>query len=305
MSKAIPFTVGSDPEFFLSHRTYGMVPATEYNTPGTKLEPTVIPNAPGSTFHRDNVMVELQPLEADNPREWVANAQLAFDEVAGLYSSRSLQLALSDTAAFDNDRIKDLSEAQEIGCEPDKCAYTGEAAEPTSAAVMGRTRCAGGHIHIGVDGFTEEELREVVKYMDMFEQIPMLRTEEGYRVHRLNRRKYYGQAGRYRIKPYGVEWRTPANTTWHSYMEGGVNSLYSTIAVVLSLVKQGVTVDMVGTPGLITKSRLLIDSSGIGHRKRIMAMIDTWKSRVEGHTAAQAAFAAEMDNGRYPSLYAT
>jgi hypothetical protein len=304
MSQRIPFTVGSDPEFFLSHRTYGMVPATEYNTPGTKLEPTAIVDAPGSTFHRDNIMVELQPLQADNPREWVANAQQAFDTVTSLYSGRHLQFSLADTATFDRARIKDLSEAQEIGCEPDKCAYTGEEMTPTDAATMDRTRCAGGHIHIGVDGFTEEELRETVKLLDVFEGVPMLRTEEGYRVHRTNRRRYYGQAGRYRVKPYGVEWRTPSNCGWHSYMEGNASNLFSTINCVLPLVKQGVTSEDIGGSTLVAKSRLLIDGDGLGHRKRIAGVVQSWKDCIAVHKVARELFEEEAKNGHYPTLYA-
>ncbi len=303
MSQRIPFTVGSDPEFFLNHRTYGMVPATEYNTPGTKLEPTAINDAPGSTFHRDNISVEIQPLEADNADAWMDHAQRAFDAITDVYSRKGMHLSLTDAAVFDRARIKDLSEAQEIGCEPDKCAYTGKTMEPTSADAMGRTRTAAGHIHVGVDGFTEEELREVVKFLDMFEQVPMLRTEEGYRTNRLNRRKHYGQAGRYRVKPYGVEWRTPSNTCWHAYMEGSVRSLFSTIDIILPLVKQGVTVHDIATDGLITKSRDLINGTGLGQRKRIKGVVDTWKSRVEHHPATWALVQEELANGNYPSLY--
>ena len=137
------------------------------------------------------------------------------------------------------------------------------------------------------------------------EQVAMLRTEEGYRQNRLNRRKYYGQAGRYRVKPYGVEWRTPSNVCWHAYMEGQVRGLFNTINIILPLVKQGVTVHDIGTPVLIAKTRELINVTGLGSRKRIKAVADSWKSRIEAHPATWAMVEEDIGHGNYPTLYAT
>jgi hypothetical protein len=135
--------------------------------------------------------------------------------------------------------------------------------------------------------------------------VPMLRTEEGYRTHRGNRRKYYGQAGRYRLKPYGVEWRTPSNSAWHSYMEGQAANLFGTVNCILPLVKQGVTVEDVVGRSIMESGKRLIDGEGLGHRKRINMMMTKVIDRIDGHAATNKMFQEEIENGTYPTIYSS
>lgn len=242
---ALDFTVGSDVEFFLTHRGHGYVPATAFNTPGSKHEP--IPLGRG-TFHRDNISVEIQPPPASNPDVWMQNNNDLYVELHQLYTKRNLGLAMMPAIRFKKSIIKGIEEADEIGCDPDKCAYTGTEVEPTDADTMGEVRTASGHIHIGIDGKTEEELRTGVQWLDQLEALPGLRGESStMRLYgssssvRPNRRKYYGQAGRYRLKPYGVEYRTPSVASWYHYCNGGAYGLFASIYMAFSLQNQGLT----------------------------------------------------------------
>lgn len=63
-----------------------------------------------------------------------------------------------------------------------------------------------GHIHIGYDDHDIETSLEIIKAMDLFLGVPSILLDEDK-----ERRKLYGNAGCFRIKPYGVEYRTLSN----------------------------------------------------------------------------------------------
>lgn len=99
-------------------------------------------------------------------------------------------------------------QARTLGCDPDYCAY-----EPGIKRVapdinqMGNKRFAAGHIHIGYDvkgsgvpDFIMIRLLDALVY-----------TRWSVYDKQKGRRKFYGLAGLYRPKSYGVEWRTPSN----------------------------------------------------------------------------------------------
>jgi hypothetical protein len=234
------------------------------------------------------------------------NTQTAYDLLLHIYRNNGLNFAMSDVVRFPKERLHGLAEAAEIGCEPDLCAWLGTEAKPTSAEEMGYTRVAGGHIHVGVDGYNPAELRQFIQWMDMLESAPMMVIEEGYRLSRANRRHYYGQAGRYRLKPYGVEYRTPSNTGWHSYMEGGAHQLFGTIQASLSLVKQGVTVQDVFGQNMTDKARVFINGRGIGNSKRARIFSSELAAIASGDMSVAAALdEAERIYEHAPTIFAS
>jgi hypothetical protein len=88
------------------------------------------------------------------------------------------------------------------GCDPDFDAY-GEAPvrQPLDLS-LSDTRYSGGHIHVGYD--TKMCPPEVfAKFMDLFVGLEH-RDPQG------SRRQFYGKAGIYRPKEYGIEYRTPS-----------------------------------------------------------------------------------------------
>jgi len=77
-------------------------------------------------------------------------------------------------------------------------------------------RFAGGHIHIGFDSIevmrkmnNPDMLEKFIKMSDILAGITG--TAMAYNDRERTRRKYYGQAGTYRIQPHGIEYRTLSN----------------------------------------------------------------------------------------------
>lgn len=97
--------------------------------------------------------------------------------------------------------------AQTIGCTPDHDAYA--VGSPIRKAFdikgLGTQRFGGGHIHVQYN--TNNIPRHVfARFMDLFIALPTLRLDK-----QGARRKFYGKAGIFRPKSYGIEYRTPSN----------------------------------------------------------------------------------------------
>jgi len=247
--------------------------------------------------------VEIQPPQADHPLAWEDSQQDMYDAIRNIYRARNLSLNVATAVRFKRAMLKGLEEAEEIGCEPDKCAYTGTEMKATDADTMQTVRTASGHIHIGVDGFNEEQLRDVVKWLDVTEALPGLHVEWDHMRHNYpsriipSRRAYYGQAGRYRLKPYGVEWRTPSSIMWYNWMNGRADCLFGSIHCAIHLAEQGVTTVAVGGQGLVGRTVELINQEQRG--KAVGAVQGEWRKLLA--IQPQYAAAAQEANNEYGS----
>jgi hypothetical protein len=97
--------------------------------------------------------------------------------------------------------------ARQLGCLADYNAYAQGVAFPaTTVEMLGGRRFAGGHIHIGYDNPDNIPPWVAARLCDVF--IGLRLTEQDHQPHR---RTLYGQAGRFRPKPYGIEYRQPSN----------------------------------------------------------------------------------------------
>ena len=167
---------------------------------------------------RDGFQVELNP-ESSFCRQ-VAGSMLGhamrqlfeLAEKAGVEVSTEVGVVVDEETFFS----VPLSE-RKFGCNPTVNAHQEELERPTGARV--RFRSGGGHIHIGLPNRfigNEERITELVKMFDIlvgnscvfFDQSPSSTL----------RRKYYGRAGEYRMKSYGVEYRVPSNFWLQSYV---------------------------------------------------------------------------------------
>ncbi len=103
---------------------------------------------------------------------------------------------------------------KEVGCLADFDAYgNGDAPkerEPFDANVLGNKRYAGGHFHIAYN-HTVIPPFVAARFLDLYLTLPWLEYDR-----QADRRKVYGQAGLYRPKPYGLEYRSMSNWwLWH------------------------------------------------------------------------------------------
>lgn len=200
-------TIGADPEIFITRK--GKFFSAHNQIKGTKAKPFSVP---GGAIQVDGVAAEFNIDPAETPDEFVGNVARVLNYLKGELMLKGFEPAVQPVATFDPRYFRKLpGRALALGCEPDFNAWTGEvnAVEPPNEPI----RTGAGHIHIGwtsgADPFETEhfnDCRAIVKQLDYYLGIYSLLWDDDP-----TRRKVYGQAGAFRPKPYGVEYRVLSN----------------------------------------------------------------------------------------------
>lgn len=199
--------VGSDPEVFLTN-TKGELVSAVGKVMGTKEAPHPVDNG---AIQLDGMAAEFNIDPAKNKREFVRNLKSVMSQLSQIVGEEHALKAIP-TAHFGAAYIASQPEsARELGCEPDYNAYTGMENPTPNAETPFRT--GAGHIHIGwtnVDNpFCEEHMRDcrtLAIYMDTYLALGSMLFDQD-----TERRTLYGNAGAFRPKPYGMEYRTLSN----------------------------------------------------------------------------------------------
>lgn len=188
-------TVGSDPEFFFK-RDGEVVPSTE-----------VIDNEEDGVT-RDGFQGELNP-RADSCRE-IAGRRIASAIVAAekMAVKRGAHVSFQMSEIIDGKAWKNApAEIKQFGCNPTTNVHEADFERPNGQRV--KFRSAGGHIHLGLPTNLKSKYEDIVKVMDVVVGNTCVLIDRDPANAR--RRKYYGRAGEYRVKPYGLEYRVPSN----------------------------------------------------------------------------------------------
>lgn len=201
--------VGADPEFFIS-KDGEMVWPTPELFPGTKKEPHKVD---GGAVQIDGAAIEINIDPSETEDQFSNNIETVMNEVFKILPS-GYKAEKTTSHKFKMSTYKEIPEEYKtIGCDPDYNAYTGKQNIPHTATSLGTYRFVGGHIHIGwtenqnVKDYTHlDACKDVVKQMDCF-----IKPLQIFTSTMDLRQSYYGEAGNYRPKPYGVEYRTPSN----------------------------------------------------------------------------------------------
>jgi len=202
--------VGADPEVFIKKggsfvSAFGLVQ-------GNKTEPSPVKDG---SVQVDGMALEFNINPAANVQEFVHNVESVYSQLREQVPP-DYEFSDQATALFNFNYFSERStEEVQLGCEADYNAYTGT--ENTKPDQKKPIRTAGGHIHIGWQewGFLDEEhiekCRRVVKACDFYLGLPSILYDSD-----TDRRSMYGQAGCFRPKTYGVEYRTLSNAWIHS-----------------------------------------------------------------------------------------
>lgn len=193
-------TLGSDPEVFVT-KNGKPYPSTGLVEGAGKKNPKHIGD--GFYVQEDNVMLEFNIPPSDSEDVFVQNIQGAIGRILPLIPDYGI--LVESSMEFDSEHLQ-TEKAFEFGCDPDFDAYSGEE-NPLPMFLSENLRHAGGHVHMGVEeSLSSDTTREVVKAMDLFTAIPAILKDTDFL-----RRITYGKAGRYREKPYGLEYRSLSN----------------------------------------------------------------------------------------------
>ena len=174
----------------------------------------------------DNVMIELNPAPCRRPGAFVArHLYMMVSLQKNVLTPRGLRAVASSYMDMPDNQLT-TPDAMEFGCMPDMCVYTGGERTTPSPDTLGNRRFAGGHVHIGYDiAASKLSPEDVVVLCDILLGLPAVifnRDTERYKV--------YGQAGCYRIKPYGIEYRTLSNY-WLNSVAAAANVAHIAIDV--------------------------------------------------------------------------
>jgi len=203
------FTFGCDPELFLMNKEGEFVSAAGL-VPGTKEEPYKVP---GGAVQVDGMAAEFNIDPASTFSEFNQNINTVLKHLRRIVP-KDLRMVPVPSATF-SEKVWNESpeEAKVLGCTPDFNAWTGEINPVPNTDDDPRTRCAGGHLHVG---WTEDadfsDVNHITNCCDLVRQFDWYLGGWSLRVDNdSTRRKLYGKAGAMRVKPYGVEYRVLSN----------------------------------------------------------------------------------------------
>lgn len=198
--------IGSDPEVFV--KKAGELVSGFNLIPGNKVNPHKVNLG---AVQVDGMALEFNIDPAATEQAFVHNINAVLAQLRGMVPEH--ELAIQPVAEFGQEYISQQpEEARELGCDPDFNAWRdGDINTPPLEELPFRT--GAGHVHIGwTSGANIEDPSHVamccslIKQLDFFLGLPSLFYDDDAK-----RRTMYGQAGAYRSKPYGVEYRVLSN----------------------------------------------------------------------------------------------
>jgi hypothetical protein len=190
-------TIGADPELFLINSAGKFISSIGL-IGGSKRKPRDI--GEGCAVQEDNVAVEYNIAPSSTVEEFVKYNTYALETIAREALEKNLFLSITASKVFDEDQLANRK-ARTFGCDPDFNAWTGKMNE-RPGGVHPNLRSAGGHIHFGcqLDRF------QLIRWSDVLLGLNSVLEDDD-----TQRRQLYGQAGCFRPKPYGAEYRTLSN----------------------------------------------------------------------------------------------
>ncbi len=202
-------TVGADPEFFVRERRHFI--SGHIFPCGTKQHPM---RTKHGAIQVDGIALECNVTPASSRSEFIDSVRGVISDLTGVVRKRrpDAEIVARPSIFFGYKRLSTLPlENARLGCDPDYCAYTTRPNNPPDSDQPFRT--GAGHIHVGftkaadVTDFDHFDLcAKVARNMDFHLGLPSLLWDYDDR-----RRSLYGQAGAFRPKSYGMEYRVLSN----------------------------------------------------------------------------------------------
>lgn len=204
--------IGADPEVFAYDKTRGQFISAHGLIPGTKAEPYKVNDG---AVQVDGMALEFN-IVPDSNIETVWQRIVHVRKTMEAMLPANIETKAEPSVTFVSEVFDQAPpHAKELGCEPDFSAYTFSHNVIDTSAKNSRHRTASGHIHLGwTSGVNPLSPEHIVKCGQMVQQLDSVVGAicvliEGTGGRR--RRKLYGALGAFRPKPYGLEYRTPAN----------------------------------------------------------------------------------------------
>jgi len=203
MSDLTIYTLGADPEFFIELPN-GQMKAITGLIGGTKENPLAIDDHGDFKIQEDNVAAEYNIPPSYSKEKFIQHILWPQTYIASLLGTDKFTISRKASASFPKKELRD-PRTQEFGCDPDFNIWTlGINERPSCDDKTFRT--CGGHVHIGLEDQSHENIIRVIKNMDHYLGVWSVVADADEK-----RRQLYGKAGCFRPQPHGVEYRTLSN----------------------------------------------------------------------------------------------
>lgn len=200
-------TIGTDVEGFaaVGNEIVALRPG---DIDGDKADPFIINKTYDCGIQLDNVLAEVTFKPAFGGHEFEDLCALAKFDAGKYLNSKGFDPIYKSSHIFELEELN-FPHAKVAGCEPDYAAIEDESVPQFNQEVFTRLRTGSGHLHFGLHGAKSLEKHDIIQYVRGLDRClgATLCTYHSDPTRRL----LYGQAGRFRFKPYGFEYRTPDN----------------------------------------------------------------------------------------------
>lgn len=213
-NKTTQVLVGCDPEFFLKTVKGNHNVGAYDRIGGTKDKPNIVHDMnanhklsrwPGDfAYQEDGAAFEFN-VPASHSWEHAANiTRQMLRWSANFLLAKGYKPNFASGVKFPDTELRN-PKAKIIGCSADWDAYEERARRPFSVDEFGNWRFAGGHLHLSYDK-SKVPAHIMTQFLDVMLGLPSIFVDK-----QGERRKFYGKAGLYREKSYGIEYRTLSN----------------------------------------------------------------------------------------------
>ena len=237
--------LGCDPEFFITNRRGTIVPAYLSGITGTKECPQKLSVG---AVQVDGMALEFNINPASTLEEWKYNIKTTIKEIEDMIEDKGFSISTEVSNTFSQITFNKTPEIyRELGCSPDFFASIGsyEVRSVPDYIKFSKKRSCGGHIHIG---WTQnEDVNDLSHIQDcqlistLLSKILLVPTIEGMTW----RRDHYGAENVIRVKPYGMEFRSPDNS-WIFY-ETSMERVYNVINKLFEYLNRYPKIDITNT----------------------------------------------------------
>ena len=206
MTKAVIFTIGTDPEFFTTKN--GKIDSVAGKLGCTKDQKLDL--APDVRLQEDNVLAEFDINPQQGFKAFDDNVKRGLDLVNKKLSELDMELAYGISShIFTETELASFDKSAFVfGCTPDFNAFTGQK-NPSPQAANAGLRTAGGHVHIGFGQTAPVDMKAqqcAGVLCDYYLSLLSVLMDTDTR-----RKELYGKASCIRFKEYGIEYRSLSN----------------------------------------------------------------------------------------------
>jgi hypothetical protein len=201
-------TFGADPEVYIRRQQDNKLLGAWEITKGTKEHHDKDVDSKSIVdLHSDGVALEFN-IKPGNAKQFRDNVKHAMSLISVIAKKHGTTIHLGpEVEGYDKETLRHPI-ALVVGCDPWFDAYAKDTHNPVIGKfnpVMTQKRYFGGHLHIGYDQSLLPP-HALVRLLEASTYLSNVRIDA-----QKSRREFYGNAGQFRYKPYGLEYRTPSN----------------------------------------------------------------------------------------------